>query len=134
MKFVLPLMLALVVSSYVSAADAPAAKEESWTGKLAEKGKDAKEGVVACLKVDEKTTVCLSTKDAELAKKLVEGAAKGAEVKITGTKSEAGVAVTKCDAVEAKKDAPKADAPKADAPKADAPKTDAPKADAPKGH
>ena len=102
MKFVLPLMLALVVSSYVSAEDAkPVAKEEVLTGKLSEKAKDAKEGVVACLKSGDKM-VCLWTKDEALVKALTEGAKAGAEVKVTCTHVDAdNVSVTKCDPVKA---------------------------------
>jgi hypothetical protein len=94
-KFALPLMLALVVSAYVKAEDAPAAKEESWSGTLVEKAKDAKEGVAAGLKVGDKT-VSLWTEDKKLAGELADWAKKGAKAKVTGTKvDDANVKVAK---------------------------------------
>jgi hypothetical protein len=97
-KFALPLMLALVVSAYVKAEDAPAAKEESWTGVLAEKAKDAKEGVVAELKVGDKV-VNLWAADEKVAKELGEWAKKGAKATVTGTKvDDANVKVSKAEA------------------------------------
>ena len=80
LKFALPLMLALVVSANIKAEDAPK-KEESWTGKLEEKAKDAKEGVVASLKVGDKSVALWA--EGDVAKNLTEWAKKGAEVTVT---------------------------------------------------
>jgi hypothetical protein len=99
-KFALPLMLALVVSAYVKAEDAPApaAKEESWSGVLAAKPADAKEGVVATLKVGDKVVTLWAT-DKKVAEELTAWAAKGAKAKVTGTKvDDANVKVSKAEA------------------------------------
>jgi hypothetical protein len=101
-KYALPLVLALIVSASVTADE----QVESWTGTLAAKPADAKEGVVAVLKVkagDKEVSVNLWATGEE-AKKLTDWAAKGAQAKISGTKvDDANVKVTKVEAVEHKK-------------------------------
>ncbi len=82
LKFALPLMLALIVSANIKAEDAPK-KEESWTGTLAEKAKDAKEGVVATLKVGDKSVNLWA--EGDVAKNLADWAKKGAKVDVHGT-------------------------------------------------
>ncbi|HYF51353.1 MAG TPA: hypothetical protein VEJ63_18205 [Planctomycetota bacterium] len=99
-KFALPLMLALVVSAYIQAEDKPAAKEESWTGKLVEKAKDGKE--TAGLKVGDKTVALWA--EGDVAKNLTEWAAKGAEVTVTGVMTDAGVKVSKAEPAKKKEE------------------------------
>jgi len=101
-KFALPLMLAFVVSAYISADEKPAAKEQDWTGALVEKAKDAAEGVVAGLKVGDKTVNLWA--EGDTAKHLADWAKKGAQVKVTGTAVDAdNVKVSKAEPVKADK-------------------------------
>jgi hypothetical protein len=106
-KYALPLVLALIVATGVRADD----KVESWSGKLAAKAADAKEGVVAVLNVkagDKVVSVNLWATGEE-AKKLTELAAKGAEVTVSGTKvDDTNVKVAKVEVAGAK-EAPKAE-------------------------
>jgi len=95
--FALPLMLALLVSAFIQAEDKPVNKEQDWTGKLVEKAKDAKE--TASLKVGDKTVALWA--EGDVAKNLTDWAAKGAEVKITGVMTDAGVKVSKAEPAKA---------------------------------
>jgi hypothetical protein len=101
-KFALPLVLFALLAAKVQAAEGEA-KTETWTGTLAEKAKDAKEGVVAGLKVKEgdKEVIVNLWAEGEVAKELKEWAAKGAKAKVTGTKVDAtNVKATKAEKVE----------------------------------
>jgi hypothetical protein len=100
LKYALPLVVFVLIAAKAGAAED---KVETWTGTLAEKAKDAKEGVAAALKVkdgDKEVSVNLWAEGA-VAKDLKEMAAKGAKAKVTGTKVDAtDVKVTKVEKVE----------------------------------
>lgn len=93
MKYALPLFVAMLLATQVRADD-PA----TWTGTLAEKPADAKEGVVAVLKVkngDAEVTVNLWA-EGDTAKTLTDWAGKKATVTVTGAKvDDANVKVAK---------------------------------------
>ncbi len=83
-KYALPLVVAILMAAQVRADDPPA----TWTGTLAEKPADAKDGVVAVLKVkngDAEVSVNLWA-DGDTAKTLKEWAGKKATVTVTGAK------------------------------------------------
>jgi hypothetical protein len=76
---------------------------ETWMGTLAEKPKEAKEGVVAELKVKagDKDTVVNLWADGEIAKELKDMAPNANKVKVTGTKVDAAnVKVSKVEKIE----------------------------------
>lgn len=92
-KYALPLVVAMLLAAQVRADDPVA-----WTGTLAEKPADAKEGVVAVLKVkngDTETVVNLWA-EGDTAKTLTDWAGKKAAVVVTGSKvDDSNVKVTK---------------------------------------
>ena len=94
-KYALPLVIAIVLAAQVRADDPP---PSTLTGTLAEKPADAKDGVVAVLKVkngDAEVAVNLWA-DGDTAKTLTEWAGKKATVTVTGAKvDDANVKVAK---------------------------------------